>query len=81
MKFVNCTGVKIICTRKDGAITTWHDVLTTSVEDVVNEVKYDKNWIGGKITEIYLEFDDVNGKYYKTYLDVKKGGFNKLLAS
>lgn len=73
-------GLKLICERADGEITTWHDVFETTVEDVINKMKHSKRWIGGKFLEAYLEFDN-NGKYYKVYLDVKERGFNQLLGS
>jgi hypothetical protein len=74
------TGLKLICERADGEITTWHDVLETTVEDVIRKVRHQKNWMGGKFLEAYLEFDNA-GKYYKVYLDVKERGFNQLLGS
>ena len=73
-------GLKLICERADGEITTWHDVFETTVEDVINKMKHSKGWIGGKLLEAYLEFDN-DGKYYKVYLDVKERGFNQLLGS
>ena len=72
------TGIEIICQKANKDISTWHDVYETSVEDIINKVKHQKNWMGGKFVEIYLEFDN-NGKYDKFYLDIKKNEYNKLL--
>ena len=77
---MKATGLKLICERADGAITTWHDVFETTVEDVIRKVRHQKRWMGGKFLEAYLEFDN-DGKYYKVYLDVKERGFNQLLGS
>jgi len=73
-------GLKLVCERADGNITTWHDVFQEPVEDVINKMKHTKRWIGGKFLEAYLEFDN-DGYYYKVYLDVKECGFDKLLGS
>lgn len=73
-------GLKLICERADGEITTWHDVFEATVEDVINKIKHQKQWIGGNFLEVYLEFDNA-GKYCKVYLDVKTNGFNQLLSS
>jgi hypothetical protein len=70
----------LVCLRKDDEITTWSEKLETSIEDVINKVKYDKNWIGGKFLEIKLEFEN-NDEYYKYSLDVKNNPFNQLLGS
>ena len=77
---MKATGIKLVCLRSDGEITTWHEKFETTVEDVIRKVKYDKFWIGGKFLEIYLEFDN-NGEYYKVQLDVVNYGFNQLLGS
>ena len=77
---MKATGLKLICERADGEITTWHDVFETTVEDVIRKVRHQKRWMGGKFLEAYLEFDN-DGKYYKVYLDVKERGFNQLLGS
>jgi hypothetical protein len=77
---MKATGIKFVCERADGEITTWHDVFEKTVEDVINGIKHEKRWIGGKFLEAYLEFDN-DGKYYKVYLDVKERGFNQLLCS
>ena len=77
---MKATGLKLICERADGEITTWHDNFETTVEDVINKIKHSKSWMGGKFLKVYLEFDN-NNEYYKVYLDVKKQGLNKLLAS
>jgi len=74
------TGLKLICERADGEITTWHDVFETTVEDVIRKVRHQKRWMGGRFLEAYLEFDN-DGQYYKVYLDVKERGFNQLLGS
>ena len=74
------TGIKLICERADGEMTTWHTVFNRPVEDHINDVKHQKDWMGGKFTEIYPEFDN-NGKYYKAYLDINNSGYNLLLGS
>jgi hypothetical protein len=74
------TGVKFICEHKNGDISTWHDVLNTRIDEVIRKVMHNKNWIGGRFLEIYIEFD-INGKYYKTYLDIDNGKFNQLLGT
>lgn len=71
-------GIKLICERADGEITTWHDAFNTTVEDVIRKVRYEKNWIGGKFIEAYLEFEN-DGKYYKVFIDIKKQKLNQLL--
>jgi hypothetical protein len=70
----------LVCLRKDDEVTTWSEKLETSIEDVINKVKYDKNWIGGKFLQIKLEFEN-NGEYCKYSLDVKNNPFNQLLGS
>jgi len=73
---MKATGVKLICERADGEITTWHTPLERTIEDVIEYVRYNKRWLGGKFLEIYIEFDN-NGEYYKTQLDTRR--FNHLL--
>jgi hypothetical protein len=73
-------GIKFICERRDGEITTWYDIFNTKVEDIINKVKYDKDWIGGKFLEIYIELD-LNGVYYKVNLDLQNSKYNQLLGS
>ena len=46
-------GLKLICERADGEITTWHDVFETTVEDVIRKVRHQKRWMGGKFLEAY----------------------------
>ena len=41
-------------------------------------MKQTKRWVGGKITEVYLDYE-TDGKYYKIHIDVSKMGFNELL--
>jgi hypothetical protein len=77
---MKATGLKLVCERSDGEITRWCGDFETTVEDVINKIKYKKQWIGGKFLDVYLEFDNDN-KYYTVDLDVKKQGLNKLLAS
>jgi hypothetical protein len=77
---MKATGIKLICERANGDLTTWHDVFETTVENVINDMKHSKGWIGGKFLEIYLEFDNA-GKYYKVHLDVNEQGYNQLLGS
>jgi hypothetical protein len=72
------TGIEIICQKANKDISTWHGVYETSVEDTINKIKHEQDWMGGKFLEIYLEFDN-NEKYYKFYLDIKKNEYNKLL--
>ena len=38
---MKATGLKLICERADGEITTWHDVFETTVEDVINNYSLD----------------------------------------
>lgn len=73
-------GIKIIVERADKEITTWHDVFEKPIEDIINGVKFQKKWMGGKILEMYLEFDN-KGQYHKVYLDVKDQKYNLLLGS
>jgi hypothetical protein len=77
---MKAVGLKIICLRADGEITTWHTIFDKSVEDIIRDIMHEKNWIGGKFLEIYLEFDN-QGEYYKVQLDVLNYGFNQLLGS
>ena len=77
---MKATGIKFVCERADGEITTWHDVFETTVEDIIRKVRHEKDWFGGTFLEIYLEFDN-NGSYYKVQLDIKNYGFNQLLGS
>jgi len=72
------TGIKFVCERTDGEITTWHDTLSGKIEDVVNKIKHQKGWIGGEFQEVRIEFD-VNGEYYKIYLNIEKCKLNDLL--
>ena len=75
-------GIKIIAEDKYGNINTWKTILGDvgegSLIDVIEKNKERKGWIGGKITEIYLEFY-FNQKYTKIYIDVKKNKINELL--
>ena len=48
------TGLKLICERADGEITTWHDVFETTVEDVIKKVML-KETVDGEFTTV----DDV----------------------
>jgi hypothetical protein len=65
------TGFKIAVVRKDGEVTTWHDVFDRPAEDIIRSVVEFKQWEGGVVTDAYLEFDN-NGEYYKIYLDAKR---------
>lgn len=69
------TGVKLSCIHKNGLITTWHDT-ARSIEQVIDEVKKFKNWIGGEFEWIRLEYD-LDGKYIEKFVDHKK--YNYLL--
>ena len=71
-------GLKLVCECKAGDVNTWHDVLETTIEDVINKWKHNKTWMGGKFLEAYLEFHH-NDKYYRVDVDIKKMGLNKLL--
>lgn len=73
-------GIKLTCELANGEINTWHTVFNKTVQEIIKEVAYDKNWFGGKFLEIYLEFNN-NNSYYKVYLDVKDYGFNQILGS
>jgi len=75
---MDATGIKFVCERADGEITTWHDVFEKSAEDVIRDVRHQKDWVGGKFLDIYLEFNN-KGEYYKVYLDIQRCGFNQLL--
>lgn len=77
---MKATGLKLVCELANGDLTTHHDVFETTVENVINDVKHSKRWIGGKFLEIYLEFNNA-GEYYKVYLDVNERGYNQLLGS
>ena len=77
---MKATGIKFIVERSDKEITTWHDVFEKPVEEIINEVKHVKRWIGGKFLEIYIEFDN-DGKYYKVYLDIQNSTYNQRLGS
>ena len=77
---MKATGLKLVCELANGDINTWHTTFDKTVEEIIHDVAYDKNWFGGKFLEAYLEFDN-NGKYYKVYLDVKDYGFNQILGS
>lgn len=71
MNALQATGLKLICERSDGEITTWHDTLETTVEDVINKIKHQKRWMGGEITKAYIEFDN-KGDYYKVHIDTSR---------
>lgn len=70
----------LVCLRKDDEVTTWSETIDTSIEDVINKVKYDKNCIGGKFLEIKIELEH-NGIWNKYSLDIKNNPFNQLLGS
>ena len=44
---MKATGLKLICERADGEITTWHTVFETTVEDAIRGVRYKKNGLVG----------------------------------
>lgn len=76
---MKATGIKIIVEHESKEISTWHDVFETTAEEIINKVKHNKGWIGGKVLEAYIEFaGKTYNEYYKVYLDVNK--FNILLA-
>jgi coproporphyrinogen III oxidase len=77
---MKATGIKFIVEHKNEMISTWHDNFDMTVEEIINKVKHDKSWIGGKFLEIYIEFTD-NRTYYKVYLDIKNQKYNQLLGS
>lgn len=62
------TGVKFVVERADGQITTWHDVLSRKVDQILLEMMPIKKWENGIVKEAYIEFDH-NGEYCKTHLD------------
>ena len=62
------TGIKLVCRCLSGEINTYHGVFETTVEELINKVKVNKDWVGGRFTDAYLEFDN-NGNYYKVFLD------------
>jgi hypothetical protein len=44
----------IVCERKDGFVTTWSEMMSDlSVMQVIDRVKYLKNWMGGKFLDIH----------------------------
>lgn len=67
---LRASGIKFIVCRADDEITTWHTVFDRPSEDILDEVKHDKGWIGGTILEVYIEFVTDDGKYFKEYLDL-----------
>ena len=77
---MKATGIKFIVEHKNDMISTWHDNFDMTVEEIINKMKYNKSWIGGKFLEIYIEFND-NRTYYKVYLDIKNQKYNQLLGS
>ena len=72
--------VFLVCHRRDDEITTWSETLNSSIEDVINKVKHDKNWIGGQFLEVSIELE-INDKWNKYLLDIKNSPFNQLLGS
>ncbi len=68
--------------RADGETTTWTGACNTDPKHIFNEIKYKKNWIGGKVIEIKLylsngtdEFvvnvDIADSTYYQTSLGMQ----------
>lgn len=55
--------VKLVCTRKDGKISTWAQWWHgEAIEDVVRFTRDYKNWRGGTLQEVYVCFYDDSGK-------------------
>jgi len=58
------TGIKICVEHKTFGITTWQTDFTT-VEDAINESKYKKRWMDGKIAWIKLYCEDSFGNFFE----------------
>jgi hypothetical protein len=65
-------GLKFTVTRKDGAVSTQKHALNKPIEMIVQELKIKKDWIEGKLEEIRIDFYDLEGNYFKEYIDVSK---------
>jgi hypothetical protein len=74
---IQFAGIKFICERADGAITTWHTTFDKDPCQILKDVMHVKGWIGGRITEAYIDYQTI--PYIKAWLDVEKNGFNKIL--
>jgi hypothetical protein len=73
-------GVKFVCELRNGEINTWNCELNKSIEDIIREMRYKKDWMGGRFLEIFVYFT-IEKNYHKYYLDVKNNKFNQLLGS
>lgn len=74
---IEFTGIKFVCEREDGAITTWLDCLDKDPKEILAQVMDKKGWVGGRIVEAYIEFQ--GNPYLKIWLDVEKNEFNKVI--
>jgi len=85
--------IKIIATTKNVDVNTWNDFLEKPIDEIINNLKKEKNWIIPEILDAYIEFNlfdqkaalfinsgQIN-KYYKIYVDIKKQKLNELLNS
>jgi hypothetical protein len=76
--------IKISALTKTGYVNTWHDTMNKPIEEIINENKQQKDWIGGEILDVYLEYWFVNPEtgnetYYKVWVDIKTQKLNDLL--
>lgn len=76
------TTIKFVCEQANGNINTLHCVFDRPINQIINKYKYDKDWIGGKFLEIYIEFDNFAqhnqpyDRYYKVNVDLINTSFN-----
>lgn len=74
---MKATGIKLVCSCLGGDINTYHGAFEVPVEDLIEKIKAEKDWVGGKFTQAYIEFDN-KGNYYKVFLDINT--LNKLIS-
>jgi hypothetical protein len=70
--------IKFVVEHSDKRITTWNNKFDDKVENIINKLKHDQKWLGGKFLEISIAFDN-NGVYYEVELDVKNSIYNLLI--
>ena len=68
---MKATGITLTCECKRGDINTYHDDFEKTIEQLIDNIKVNKDWVGGKFISAYLEFDN-KGDYYKVYLDINE---------
>jgi len=79
---MEATGIKFVCEQANGFINTWHCNFDKPINEIINEYKHSKNWIGGKFLEIYIEFYLSNqnlshfNRYYKVNVDLQNTSYN-----